>query len=39
MYKMGALAYETEHEVRISSYHSQYNPTELIWAQVKEEIG
>ncbi|VVC33633.1 Hypothetical protein CINCED_3A005862 [Cinara cedri] len=38
-YKVDEIALQMEHEViRLPLYHCQYNPIELIWAQVKGEI-
>lgn len=40
MYKLDKIAYEMGHEVvRIPPYHCQYNPIELVWAQVKNEVS
>lgn len=40
IYELDALAAEMGHEVvRLPPYHCQYNPIELIWAQVKGEIA
>jgi hypothetical protein len=34
------IALENGHEVvRLPSYHCQYNPIELIWAQVKSQVA
>lgn len=39
-YELDQIAYEMGHEVvRLPPYHCQYNPIELIWAQVKSEIA
>lgn len=39
-YEVDHIALEKEHKVvRLSSYHYQYNPIKLLWAQVKCEIG
>ncbi|VVC41363.1 Ribonuclease H-like domain [Cinara cedri] len=39
-YQLDELAYQMGHEViRLPPYHCQYNPNELIWAQVKGEIA
>ncbi|GBO19984.1 hypothetical protein AVEN_222850-1 [Araneus ventricosus] len=38
-YELDQIAYQMGHEVvRIHLYHCQYNPIELIWAQVKGQI-
>lgn len=40
IYEVDQLANEYGHEViRLPPYHCQYNPIELIWAQVKGEIA
>ncbi|CAF4875805.1 unnamed protein product [Pieris macdunnoughi] len=40
IYALDMLAYERGHEViRLPPYYSQYNPIELIWAQVKGEVA
>ena len=39
-YQLDELAYQMGHEViRLPPYHCQYNPIELIWAQVKGEVA
>jgi len=39
-YELDEIALEMGHEViRLPPYHCQYNPIELIWAQVKGEIA
>jgi transposase len=39
-YKLDAVALKMGHEVvRLPPYHCQYNPIELIWAQVKGEVA
>lgn len=39
-YELDQIAYEMGHEVvRLPPYHCQYNPIELIWAQVKGQIA
>ncbi|XP_025196208.1 uncharacterized protein LOC112595285 [Melanaphis sacchari] len=39
-YQLDELAYQTGNEViRLPPYHCQYNPIELIWAQVKGEVA
>jgi len=38
-YQLHELAYQMGHEVIIlSPYHCQYNPIELVWAQVINEV-
>lgn len=40
IYKLDEIALEMGHEVvRLPPYHCQYNPIELIWAQVKGEVA
>lgn len=39
-YQLDETAFQMEHEVvRLPPYHCQYNPIELIWAQVKGEVA
>lgn len=39
-YELDSIANEMGHEVvRLPPYHCQYNPIELIWAQVKREVA
>ncbi|XP_025203228.1 uncharacterized protein LOC112600257 [Melanaphis sacchari] len=39
-YELDQLALEMDHEViRLPPYHCQYNPIELIWAQVKGQVA
>jgi transposase len=39
-YELDVLALEMGHEViRLPPYHCQYNPIELIWAQVKNQVA
>jgi len=39
-YKLDSVALQMGHEVvRLPPYHCQYNPIELIWAQVKGEVA
>lgn len=39
-YELDEIALEKGHEViRLPPYHCQYNPIELIWAQVKGEVA
>lgn len=39
-YELDNLAAEMGHEViRLPPYHCQYNPIELIWAQIKREVA
>ena len=39
-YELDELAFEMGHEVvRLPPYHCQYNPIELIWAQIKGEVA
>jgi hypothetical protein len=39
-YKLDELTYQMGHEVvRLPPYHCQYNPIELIWAQVKGRVA
>ncbi|XP_060843069.1 uncharacterized protein LOC132923230 [Rhopalosiphum padi] len=39
-YKLDELTYQIGHEVvRLPPYHCQYNPIELIWAQVKGRVA
>ena len=39
MYELDVFVNEREHEViRLPPYHCQYNPTELVCAQVKREV-
>ena len=39
-YQLDEMAFQMGHEVvRLPPYHSQYNPIELIWAQVKGEVA
>jgi len=39
-YKLDEIALQMGHEVvRLPPYHCQYNPIELIWAQVKGEVA
>ncbi|KAF0745140.1 DDE 3 domain-containing protein [Aphis craccivora] len=39
-YELDEIALQMGHEVvRLPPYHCQYNPIELIWAQVKEEVA
>jgi len=39
-YELDEIALEMGHEViRLPTYHCQYNPIELIWAQVKGEVA
>ncbi|XP_049956888.1 uncharacterized protein LOC126473692 [Schistocerca serialis cubense] len=39
-YELDQLANEMAHQVvRLPPYHSQYNPIELVWAQVKREVA
>lgn len=40
IYELDQIALEMGHEVvRLPPYHCQYNPIELIWAQVKNEVA
>lgn len=40
IYKLDEIAFQMGHEVvRLPPYHCQYNPIELIWAQVKGEVA
>jgi len=40
IYKLDEIAFQLGHEVvRLPPYHCQYNPIELIWAQVKGKIA
>lgn len=40
MYELDEEAYKAGHEVvRLPTYHCQYNPIELIWAQIKNEVA
>ncbi|CAK1590092.1 unnamed protein product [Parnassius mnemosyne] len=40
IYKLDQLALESGHEVnRLPPYHCEYNPIELVWAQVKNEVA
>lgn len=40
LYEIDAIANEHGHEViRLPPYHCQYNPIELIWAQVKRHVA
>ena len=40
VYELDQIALEMGHEVlRLPPYHCQYNPIELIWAQVKSEVA
>ena len=40
IYKLDEIALQMGHEVvRLPPYHCQYNPIELIWAQVKGEVA
>ncbi|KAF0724741.1 DDE 3 domain-containing protein [Aphis craccivora] len=39
-YKLDEIALQMGHEVvRLTPYHCQYNPIEIIWAQVKGEVA
>uniref|UniRef100_A0A2S2Q7H4 Tc1-like transposase DDE domain-containing protein n=1 Tax=Sipha flava TaxID=143950 RepID=A0A2S2Q7H4_9HEMI len=39
-YELDEIACSMGHEViRLPPYHCQYNPIELIWAQVKSEVA
>ena len=40
MYELDVLANEMGHEViRLPPYHCQYNPIELLWAQIKKGVA
>lgn len=40
IYRLDQMALEHGHEVvRLPPYHCQYNPIELVWAQVKNEVA
>ncbi|XP_050059675.1 uncharacterized protein LOC126550967 [Aphis gossypii] len=39
-YKLDQIAFQMGHEVvRLPPYHCQYNPIEMIWAQIKGEVA
>ncbi len=39
-YKLDEIAFQMGHEVvRLPTYHCQYNPIEMIWAQIKGEVA
>lgn len=39
-YELDDIAIEMGHGViRLSPYHCKYNPIELVWAQVKEQVA
>ena len=40
MYELDILANERGHQIiRLPPYHCQYNPIELVWAQVKRAVA
>lgn len=40
IYELDEEAYKAGHEVvRLPPYHCQYNPIELVWAQIKNEVA